>query len=181
LSLPAEELARRAQELEWLLLDVDGVLTPGGLLYSAAGEEILRFEIKDGLAIQLARQAGLKVAILSGRANPAVRRRATELRVDSLVLGRSDKGPAYEELLTSWGVDRERVAAIGDDLQDLPVLQSCGLSFAPADGVVEVLESVDQVLATPGGYGAVREMVECILEARGQWEGLVAQFRGPRA
>jgi 3-deoxy-D-manno-octulosonate 8-phosphate phosphatase (KDO 8-P phosphatase) len=178
LSLSAEELGRRARELDWLLLDVDGVLTPGGLLYSAGGEELLRFDIKDGLAIKLARQAGLKVGLLSGRRNPAVRRRAAELEIDSVVLGRSDKAAAFAELLAAWKVDGRRVAAAGDDLHDLPMLERAGLSFAPADAAGEVRAMVDHVLANRGGHGAVREMVELILAARGTWEGLVAQFRG---
>jgi 3-deoxy-D-manno-octulosonate 8-phosphate phosphatase (KDO 8-P phosphatase) len=177
LSLPGEELASRARRLEWLLLDVDGVLTPGGLYYSSSGESLLRFDVRDGLAVKLARLAGLKVGILSGRGNPAVRRRARELEIDEVILERSDKATAFAELLSDKNVAGEQVAAVGDDLHDLPVLQASGLSFAPADAVPEVLAAVDHVLSTPGGYGAVREMVELVLKARGEWEPLVDRFR----
>ena len=154
------------------------MLTDGGLYDGASGERTLRFDIKDGLAVREAARAGLRPMILSGRANPAVRRRAAELGIDIVVLARSDKGPAFAELCAEHGIRPETVAAIGDDLQDLPVLAACGLSFAPADAAEDVLAMATVHLGRPGGHGAVREAVELLLRARGQWDAVVARFRG---
>jgi 3-deoxy-D-manno-octulosonate 8-phosphate phosphatase (KDO 8-P phosphatase) len=171
-----DELARRAQALEWLLFDVDGVLTDGRLLYGAGGEQWKVFHVRDGLGLRLAQQAGLKVGILSGRGNAALELRARELGIDAVIQERSDKDAAFAELLAEQGTAPERVAYMGDDLLDLPVMRRCALSFAPADAVPEVRERVDRLLQSPGGGAAVREMCEVILRARGDWERLVAHW-----
>jgi 3-deoxy-D-manno-octulosonate 8-phosphate phosphatase (KDO 8-P phosphatase) len=152
------------------------VLTDGRLVYDGDGERQKVFYVRDGLGLKLARQAGLKVGLLSGRENAALANRARELSLDCLILDRSDKGEAFAEFLQEAGTSPERVAAIGDDLIDLPVLLRCGLSFAPADAVPEVAGRVDWLLALPGGGGAVREMCEVILKARRDWERLVLPF-----
>ncbi|HXT22045.1 MAG TPA: HAD hydrolase family protein [Thermoanaerobaculia bacterium] len=176
--LPPEEVERRARAIDWLVLDVDGVLTTGLVSYLSQGGEMLTFDIQDGHGIKLAQRAGIKVAVLSGRGSGALRTRAEELELDAVVIGRSDKGPAFAELCARHDIEPSRVAAAGDDLQDLPLLLACGLSFAPADAVAEVRESVDCVLSRCGGRRAVREMVELLLKARGAWEEIVASFRG---
>lgn len=170
------ELGERARHLQWLLFDVDGVFTDGRLFYGPDGERYKEFDVRDGLGIKLAQKAGLKVGILSGRTSEALRYRATELGVDALVMDRSDKKPAFEELLAARKITADRVAYIGDDLLDLPVLLRCGLSFAPADAVPEVRERVHKVLLRPGGRGAVREMCEFVLRARGEWDHLIAPY-----
>jgi 3-deoxy-D-manno-octulosonate 8-phosphate phosphatase (KDO 8-P phosphatase) len=162
----ADRFAARARALEWLLLDVDGVMTDGRLHYTGEGETIKVFHVRDGLGVGMARRAGLRVGILSGRASPALARRARDLRIDALIQGRDDKGPAFDELLAEHGTSAERVAYVGDDLQDLPVIERVGLSFAPADAVEAVRRRVDRVLAAAGGAGAVREVVELLLAAR---------------
>ncbi len=167
------EFARRAARLEWLLLDVDGVLTDGRLWYGGGGERLKVFHVRDGLAVRLAQRGGLKVGALSGRASPALARRFAELGLDAVITGRSDKARAFAEFLDRHRADAARVAYAGDDLLDLPVLARCGLSFAPADAVAEVRAAADRVLAAPGGGGAVRELVELLLKARGAWPGLI--------
>lgn len=174
--LSDEDFAERARRLSWLLFDVDGVLTDRGLYYTGRGEEIKRFDVRDGLAFKLAQRAGLKVGILSGRRSPPLTRRMKELGVDELITDRSDKAPAFTELLGRHGLAPEQVAFAGDDLPDLPVLAACGLSFAPADAVPEVRERVHRVLAQPGGQGVGREVVELVLTARGEWRSLLAWF-----
>ena len=164
---------QRARELEWILLDVDGVLTDGRLHYGARGEELKVFHVRDGLALKLARKAGLKVGLLSGRRTEAVLRRANELDLDEVLLGQGDKDRAFESFLQDHGTQASKVAYIGDDLPDLAVLRLCGLSFAPRDAAAEVLEVVTRVLEREGGQGAAREMIECLLKARGEWERLV--------
>lgn len=134
------------------------------------------FDVRDGLGVKLAQKSGLKVGILSGRISEALRVRAGELGIDALLMDRSDKKPAFEEFLAVQKTTPGRVAYMGDDLLDLPVLLRCGLSFAPADAVPEVRERVDKVLLRPGGGGAVREMCEFVLRARGEWDHLIAPF-----
>jgi 3-deoxy-D-manno-octulosonate 8-phosphate phosphatase (KDO 8-P phosphatase) len=174
--LTDDELARRAKALDWLLFDVDGVFTDGRLLYGAEGEEWKVFHVRDGLGLRLAQQAGLKVGILSGRGNAALEFRVRELGVDAVIQERSDKDTAFAELLSEQATAPERVAYMGDDLLDLPVMRRCALSFAPADAVGEVRERADRVLHNPGGAAVVRELCELILRARGDWERLVAQW-----
>jgi len=172
------DLVRRAQAIEWLLLDVDGVLTDGLLFYSGRGEMFKAFHVRDGLAIRLAREAGLQVGLLSGRRSAALVRRATELSLDAQLLGREDKERALRSFLAQNRLRPARVAYVGDDLQDLPAIVLCGLTFAPADAVPEVRAAVDRVVNAPGGHGAVREVVEWLLRARGSWESLTSRWTG---
>ena len=172
-------LAQRAAGLEWLLLDVDGVFTDGRLYYTAEGEHLKRFHVRDGFAVALARRAGLRMALLSGRSSAALRRRAEELGLDAVLLGRDDKLPAFESLLAEHHLAAAQVAYVGDDLMDLPVLARAGLSFAPADAAPEVRRRVHRVLGCAGGTGAVREMVETVLKARGDWRRVVAPWLDP--
>jgi 3-deoxy-D-manno-octulosonate 8-phosphate phosphatase (KDO 8-P phosphatase) len=174
--LTDDELAARARALEWLLLDVDGVLTDGRLVYGPGGEQDKVFHVRDGLGLRLVQRSGLKVGILSGRESKALRVRAEGLEVDWLMMNRSDKGPAFAEFLAAQGVSPERVAYMGDDLVDLPILLRCGLAFAPADAVSEVRERVHRVLEGRGGWGVVRELCELLVRARGDWDELVAPY-----
>jgi 3-deoxy-D-manno-octulosonate 8-phosphate phosphatase (KDO 8-P phosphatase) len=168
--------AKRAKGLAWLLLDVDGVLTDGALIYGPKGEQLKSFDVRDGLGIKLAQGAGLKVGILSGRASAALVARSRELGLDAFVQNRSDKREAFAEFLAAHETTADRVAVIGDDLPDLPLFARAALSFAPADAAPEVRARAHRVLSRPGGRGAVREMIEMILRARGAWDGIVARF-----
>jgi 3-deoxy-D-manno-octulosonate 8-phosphate phosphatase (KDO 8-P phosphatase) len=174
--LNPDELSQRAADLEWLLFDVDGVFTDGRLVYGSGGEAWKVFDVRDGLALKLAQDAGLKVGLLSGRASAALAVRAAEMGVDTLITDRPDKGLAFSQFLAQHRTDASRVAYIGDDLLDLPVLSRCAISFAPADAAADVRSRVDRVLASSGGRAAVREMVETILKARGDWERLLAPY-----
>jgi len=170
------ELARRAAELEWLLCDVDGVLTDGGLFYDRQGPALLRFHVRDGLGMKLAQRAGLRVGILSGRTSNALGRRVSELKLDALMTGVQDKRSEFATFLERHNTVARRVAYIGDDLPDLVVLGLCGLSFAPADAAKEVQTVVHRVLDAVGGQGAVRETVEIILRSRGTWDPLFSSY-----
>lgn len=174
--LSEEEFSRRASELEWLLLDVDGVLTDGGLFYDRWGHAFLRFDVRDGLGVRLAQRAGLKVGALTGRSTAPLERRASELDFDVVIKGSSDKSADFDAFLKKRDTSARRVAFVGDDLPDLRVLGRVGLSFAPADAVDEVRAVVHQVLDSRGGEGAVRELVERVIRARGGWETATAAF-----
>lgn len=176
--LTDEEFAARARRLRWLVLDVDGVLTDGRLYYGAQGFALKAFDTRDGLGLKLAQQAGLGVATMSGRDDAALERRSAELGLDRVMSGVWDKAEAFDRFLAEEGLDPGEVAAVGDDLSELPLLARAGLSFAPADADPVVRRRVHVVLERKGGRGAAREMVERILRARGEWEAVVAALFG---
>lgn len=170
------QLARRAEQVEWLLCDVDGVMTDGRILLGGRGEVVKLFHVRDGLGIKMARAAGLKVGLLSARSSPPLKRRAAELDLDALLIGREDKVAAFDAFLDTEATSASRVAYIGDDLNDLAILARCGLSFAPADAAAELHDVVHVVLEASGGHGAVREAIEIILQARGDWQSALSAF-----
>jgi 3-deoxy-D-manno-octulosonate 8-phosphate phosphatase (KDO 8-P phosphatase) len=168
-----DDIIARARRIRLLLTDCDGVLTDGQLYFSGEGAaltEIKAFHIHDGLGLRLAREAGLKVGIISGRTSPALAARARELKLDHLIQGAENKLAAYEQIRVAEGLRDEQIAYLGDDLPDLPLLRRAGLALAVADAVSEVRQSAHLVTERCGGKGAVREAVECILKAQGCWE-----------
>ena len=161
--------APRVSRIRLLVLDVDGVLTDGGLFYGASGEETKRFHVHDGLALVAARKAGLQIAVLSSRASAAVTRRMTELGVSEVHQGVGDKAAGLVALCERLGIPASAVAMMGDDLPDLPAMGRVGLALAPANAVAEVKRAAHWVARRPGGEGAVREAVEMLLKARRAW------------
>lgn len=152
-----------------LVLDVDGVLTDGRLIYGPEGEALKGFHVRDGLAIASASRAGLTVGVVSGRASAAVARRLAELGVDEVHQGITDKAGVLRQLCRRYTVGTDEVAYMGDDLPDLPLLQAVGLPLAPADAVPEVRRLAVWISRHPGGAGAVREAIEWLLRARDEW------------
>ena len=161
--------ASAAARIRLVVLDVDGVLTDGGLYYGPSGEETKRFDVQDGLAMVEARRAGVTLAILSGRSSEAVARRMGELGIAEVHQGVGDKGTAIVELMTRLGVDRDDVAMMGDDVADLPPMKRAGLALAPANAVPEVRAAAHWVSRRTGGAGAVRDALELLLKARKAW------------
>lgn len=169
------------KRIRLLVLDVDGVLTDGQIVYSDSSEELKAFDCKDGAGLKYWKRAGGLTAILTGRESVVVQRRAAELSVDVVRQNAKVKLPVFEEILAELGVAPEEAAMIGDDLADLPVQRACGFSAAPSDAVAEVCEAVDYVCRRPGGHGAVREVIELILRRAGSWETILERYReGPR-
>lgn len=163
-------------EIELLVLDVDGVLTDGTLVFNADGSESKFFNALDGHGIKLWKRAGLKAAFLSGRNSEPTKRRAEQLGVDFCMEGCLDKVPVMKELLERCGVCAERAAYIGDDLPDLPVIRYVGFGAAVANAVDEVKQGADYVTKCRGGQGAVREVIEYILKSGGRWEELMKRY-----
>jgi 3-deoxy-D-manno-octulosonate 8-phosphate phosphatase (KDO 8-P phosphatase) len=175
----AEPLADRLARVRLLVLDVDGVLTDGAITYTDAGDEVKRFHVRDGAGLKVWRQAGHRAAVISGRTSKAVERRMRELQVSPVLLGRDDKAAALAELLAEVGATPAACCAVGDDLPDLPVLRACGVAVAVADACPEVRSAADRVTMLAGGQGAVREVVEWLLQAQGRWAGLTAAAGPP--
>ncbi len=153
--------------IELLVLDVDGCLTDGSITYTQNGDEIKSFNVKDGLAIATWIKLGKKVAIITGRKSNIVQRRANELQIQHLYQGIREKKEQLQYILKEENLKYEQVAAIGDDLNDYLMLQSAGISFTPQNGVDDIKDIVDVVLSKNGGDGAVREMIEYIIQKEG--------------
>jgi 3-deoxy-D-manno-octulosonate 8-phosphate phosphatase (KDO 8-P phosphatase) len=152
---------------ELLVLDVDGVLTDGRLHYDAEGREAKVFHVRDGFGIKAAMACGIQVAVISGRASVPVQRRMQELGITQVVLGRDDKLIALRELCDRLGLDSlSGVAYVGDDLPDLPAIKAVGLGLTVADGHPEVLAAAMAATQRAGGYGAVREICDLLIQQR---------------
>jgi 3-deoxy-D-manno-octulosonate 8-phosphate phosphatase (KDO 8-P phosphatase) len=157
-----------------LVLDVDGVLTDGGLFYGPDGEQLKRFNVRDGLGIKLLQQAGVTVAIISGRSCAALDRRAADLGIVELQSGVGDKSVVLADLQARLGVPPAQTAAMGDDLPDLALFAGAALRIAPADAEPELIAAADIVTSRNGGQGAVRDAARHILTLNGE-PSLIAQ------
>jgi N-acylneuraminate cytidylyltransferase len=158
--------ARLLRRVRALVLDVDGVLTDGGLYYGPDGEGLKRFSVKDGMGLRLLREAGVALALISGENSRIVQRRAEKLKIEDVFVGVEDKLAVLEKLLATRGVAFEEAAYMGDDLNDLASMRRVGLPIAPADAVPEILRAARWVTKRRGGDGAVREVCDAILSAR---------------
>lgn len=173
-----------ARRIRLVGFDVDGVLTDGGVYLGAARSgdttvpfELKRYDIQDGLGIQLLRDNGLQVAIITGRVSDSVAQRARELRADHVVQDpHARKLPALQRILDGMGCSLDEVAFVGDDLPDLPVLRAVGLPVAVSNAVAEVRRTARLQLTSAGGRGAVREFAEALLDARGEWIDTVERY-----
>lgn len=161
-----------------ILMDVDGVLTDGGIIFTGSSQETRSFDAKDGVGLAIAHRLGLQTGLISGRGSAAVMRRAKELHIDEVHLRTRDKLAAYERILRRRRLTDAQVCYIGDDLVDLPVLLRAGLAVAVADAHEAVRRRVPFVTRAPGGRGAVREVIDGIVRAQGQWRTVMGWFNG---
>ena len=166
----------RAKKIKMIIFDVDGVLTDGGIYTGAEGEVFKPFFCRDGLGIRLARQSGLKVAIITGRNSKQVEFRGKELGFDAICQGSLNKREDYSRLKEGFGLTDEEIAYVGDDLIDLPIMVQVELAAAVEDAMPEVKARSHIISSFPGGRGAAREVIEFILKAQGKWESIVASF-----
>jgi len=166
-----------AKKVEVLLLDVDGVLTDGSIIYTHSGTEMKAFSTRDGLGIRLLQEAGVAVGLITARSSEAVRRRAEDLGLTLVFQGVRNKIEAYERIMAEQQWQPAQIAYMGDDWLDLPLLTRVGLAAAPADAVKEVKAVAHYVARQPGGRGAVREVCELIIEARGEYEKLLTRYK----
>lgn len=158
---------RGLKQVRGVALDVDGVLTDGGLWWGPNGEEWKRFCFADIMGVSLARRAGLELALVSGEDSPLVDRYAQKMHIRHVVKGCRDKATAVREFAVAAGLEMIEVCFMGDDVNDLPAMRVSGISAAPANASAEVLAEANFVAKSAGGNGAVRELIEAILAARG--------------
>ena len=179
--MPEKDVTPLAWKIELLLMDVDGVLTDGRLLLIPMPDgsvvEAKAFSVNDGAALAMARRAGLKTGIISGRSSAALTKRAEELKVDFFYhgLGRT-KTSALDEILGNAKLPKDRVCYVGDDVQDLPLFARVGFAIAVANASPEVAARAAYVTRRAGGQGAIREVVELILRAQGKWDAALREF-----
>lgn len=161
------KLLERAKRIRLVLTDVDGVLTDGGVYYSAQGEEMKRYNIRDGMGMVRLKEHGIEVGILTRENTPTVVKRAEKLNIALLYEGVTDKLKTLNDIVRKTGFDATAIAFIGDDVNDLEVLREVGLSASPGDALPVVLSAVHYICSLHGGSGAFREFAELILEAQG--------------
>jgi 3-deoxy-D-manno-octulosonate 8-phosphate phosphatase (KDO 8-P phosphatase) len=171
-------LANACSKIELILSDVDGVMTDGGIYVQDNGEQIIKFHIRDGMGVRLWREAGKRFGIVTGRKLESVKKRAADLWMNIVRLGVDDKLPEVDRLAAEFGITREQVCFIGDDLLDLATIRAVGFGVAVADGAEDVRSAAKYTTSVRGGQGAVREVVELILKNTGRWEDVLKRYGG---
>jgi 3-deoxy-D-manno-octulosonate 8-phosphate phosphatase (KDO 8-P phosphatase) len=171
----SQKLKAKIKKIKVLVLDVDGVMTMGELIFDGEGRELKSFHVQDGFGVVLLRRAGIKTAIITAGNSKVVRVRADYLRIDKLYAGAYPKIDAYKKMLKDFNVRDEDVCFIGDDLTDCQILKRVGLSIAVKNAVPEVKKISHLVTERCGGDAAVREIIEIILKTQGKWQETIAQ------
>lgn len=175
-----QDLIKKAAQVKLLVLDVDGILSNGQIIYDANGVETKAFSVQDGVGIKSLARYGILTAIITGRSSPMVDKRAQEIGIDYVVQGRDDKLIALNELLASIGQDLNISAAdcayMGDDLPDIKALQTVGFAATVPNAHSEVINRCDMVTTRAGGYGAVREVCDLILKGHGHYQDFIARY-----
>lgn len=167
----------KLKHIRLLLLDVDGVMTDGGIIYDAQGIETKRFNVRDGHGIKMLQRYGIEVGIITGRTSIVVDNRARELGIRLVYQGSLTKLVSYEDIKAKTELEDHQIAYMGDDVIDVPVLRRVGFSAAPCDGLAEVKAVVDCVTVCGGGRGAVRELCDLILRNSGAWPEITERYQ----
>ncbi len=169
-------MQRDLSKIRLLILDVDGVLTGGEIVIDDEGRELKYFNVRDGHGIVMLHRIGVKTAIITGRSSKAVDVRARELGIEIVYQGAINKLKAYEEIKEKYGFSDDEIAFIGDDVVDIPILRRVGFAVCVKDAHPEVKKYVHYVTQALGGKGAVREVVDMIIMAKGKWEDLMERY-----
>ncbi len=173
--VPAK-IREKAKKIKLLLLDVDGVLTDGGIVMNDRGEEVKQFDVRDGHGIRLLLRAGIQIGLITGRTSKVVGHRARDLGIRILYQKAYDKLDIYQKIKRKSGLKDQQIAYVGDDIVDLPILRKVGLAMTVRDCWAELKREVDYVAAGKGGRGAVREIIELLLKAQGKWQGVTHRY-----
>jgi 3-deoxy-D-manno-octulosonate 8-phosphate phosphatase (KDO 8-P phosphatase) len=169
-------LCDRLKRITLLLLDVDGVLTDGSIVYNDSGQEVKSFNAKDGLGIRLLMDSGVRVGVVTGRRAQALVHRCKNLGIELVFDGIRDKAVALDQIVAQLGIDKNQIAFMGDDLPDLSIMKRVGVAVAVADACEAVRERAAIVTTAHGGAGAVRELCEVILKVKGVWQTIMERF-----
>ncbi len=170
------EVIEKAKRIKALIFDVDGVLTDGKIIYDSNGVESKAFNVKDGQIIKHLKEAGIVVGAITGRSSDVVKKRCEELKLDFYHQGVHNKPEVFIEVCQQYGLQKNEVAYIGDDIIDLGILSQCGLSVAPSDAMSYIQEHVDLISEKSGGDGVVREVGDLLLQSRGLLEDIVKSY-----
>ncbi len=171
-----QDILEKARDIQLIIFDVDGVLTDGSLFIGDDGQEYKAFNSKDGHGMVMLRKIGVTVAIITGRSSEVVRIRMESLGIEHVYQGMRDKRPAYEELKATLGLEDARIAYVGDDVVDLPVMSQVGLAIAVRDAHPFVKQHVHWQTPSAGGKGAGRDACELLIQARGQLDTMLASY-----
>jgi 3-deoxy-D-manno-octulosonate 8-phosphate phosphatase (KDO 8-P phosphatase) len=172
----APEVAAKIRRVRLVILDVDGVLTDGRVLYTGGGTQGVFFCVQDGTGIKYLQRAGIRCALLTGRNSEAVLDRAETLGIEFVVQGAKIKLEGYETIIEQARLEDAEIAYVGDDLPDLPVMRRAGLAVAVPNAVPEILDAADLVMSRRGGDGAVRELAELLLNVQDKWEQIMERY-----
>jgi len=173
-----QDILEKASRIKLVIFDVDGVLTDGSLFLSDDGQEYKAFNSKDGFGMRLLQDAGIDIAIITGRESTLVKLRMEELGITQVMQGRREKGPALDEMMEKTGLTIEQIAYVGDDVVDLPIMSRVGLSIAVQDARPIVKKHAHWITESVGGRGAGRDVCELILEAHGKWDDIINKYLG---
>ena len=174
-----QDILEKARKIKLVIFDIDGVLTTGALFIGDDGQEYKAFHSKDGHGLRMLQDAGVEVAILTGRKSNVVAHRANDLGISRVYQGKREKLPAYEELLEETGLSHEEIAYVGDDVVDLPVMTRVGLAICVQDGHPFVKKHSHWITEHKGGCGAGRDVCELILEAQGKLQTMLDSYINP--
>ncbi len=173
-----QELIARAKKVKLLMLDVDGVLTDGRIVYDSSGRDMKFFDVHDGLGVYLLQKAGIPTVLVTAKGSRTIKPRARDMRVAEVYADISPKTAILDKVLRKYKVGIDEICFVGDDLVDLCLMKKVGFPVAVFNAAVEIKQVSAYITLKPGGRGAVREVVELILKARGKWEELVSLYAG---
>jgi 2-dehydro-3-deoxyphosphooctonate aldolase (KDO 8-P synthase) len=171
-----ENLLDKMSKIRLIIFDVDGILTDGRIIFGNNDLEIKSFDVRDGHGIKIAKRFGLDIALVTGRSSKSVKWRASDLGIDHVYQGIWDKKPVLERIVQQLGIKNDEVAVVGDDVVDIPMMRSAGVSFTVPEAPVEALAQADVITRHSGGRGAAREIVEMILKAQGKWDEAMKRY-----
>jgi 3-deoxy-D-manno-octulosonate 8-phosphate phosphatase (KDO 8-P phosphatase) len=167
---------KRLRNIKLLLLDVDGVMTDGSIVYNGSGEEIKAFSARDGLGIRMLMETGINIGIVTGRSSDALYHRCKNLHIQLIFAGVSDKAAVLDKITEKTGIKEDNIAYIGDDLPDIPIMKKVGIPIAVAGAHENVIEIAGIVTSLKGGAGAIREVCEAVIKAQGNWQAVIKKY-----
>ena len=170
------EVAERARRVKLLIVDIDGVMTDGRIVYSIYGDELKFFDVTDGFGISLLNRAGIKTAIITAKKSRIVKMRARDLKIAKAYQGFIDKLIPFDKLLKKFKIAAENICFIGDDLPDMPILRRVGFAVSVPNALDEVKAAAHYITSKAGGRGAVREVCDILLKSQGKWDEATAKY-----